>query len=186
MSSPRWPKTISTVVDVPNGASKVVKISVLNSTQHDIYLPARTVMGTITLVSEVLPLTPCGGAGEENNQKESMVHVNQLTQVDNRSQLPVDKTVRWHPPVDLEHLPKQQQERVLQMLYDESDVFVHDDGDIGCIPNLKLKINLKDDTPVQKCYNSNSSLGDFTWFYILDQGNAYQDFGHGVKAHVSI
>lgn len=68
-----------TVVDVPNGASKVVKIPVLNSTQHDIYLPAWTVLGTITSLSEVLPLTPCGGAGEENNQKESVVHVNQLT-----------------------------------------------------------------------------------------------------------
>lgn len=136
-----------TVVDVPNGASKVVKIPVLNSTQHDIYLPAWTVLGTITQVSEVLLLTPCGGAGDENNQKESMVHINQLRQGDNRSQLPIDK-------VDLEHLTKQQQEIVHQMLYEESDVFAHDDGDIRCIPNLKLKINLKDDTPVQKCYNS--------------------------------
>ncbi len=142
-----------TVVDVPKGASKVVKIPVLNSTRHDIYLPAKTALGTITLVSEILPLTP-GGAGKENNQMESVVHVNQLRQVDNASQLPIDKTVKWHPPVELEHLSEQEQEIVRQMLYDESDVFAHDDGDIGCIPNLKLKINLKDDTPVQKCYNS--------------------------------
>lgn len=37
------------------------------------------------------------------------------------------------------------------MIYDESDVFLKDDGDIGCIPSLKLKINLKDETPIQKC-----------------------------------
>ncbi len=141
------------MVYVPKGASKVVKIPVLNSIQHDIYLPAKTALGTITLVSEILPLTP-GGAGKEKNQMESIVHVNQLRQVDNASQLPIDKTVKWHPPVELEHLSEQEQKIVRQMLYDESDVFAHDDGDIGCIPNLKLKINLKDDTPVQKCYNS--------------------------------
>lgn len=40
----------STVVDVPIGISKIVKIPVLNHTQHDIYLPQRTVLGTITRV----------------------------------------------------------------------------------------------------------------------------------------
>lgn len=156
---PEWPvqdglELFPTVVDVPNGVSKVVKIPVLNSTQHDIYLPARTVLGTITPVSEVLPLIPSGGARKENNKEGREVHVNQLSQVDKGSQLPVNKTIKWHPPVDLEHLSKSEQEIVRRMLYDESDVFAHDDGDMGCIPNLKLKTNLKDDTPVQKCYNS--------------------------------
>lgn len=58
--------------------------------------------------------------------------------MDNVSQLPIDKTVKWHLPVDLEHLSKQQQEIVLQMLYDKSDVFAHDDGDIGCVVNSLL------------------------------------------------
>lgn len=40
------------------------------------------------------------------------------------------------------------------MLYEESDVFTKDDCEIGCIPNLQLKIHLKDDTPVQTTYNS--------------------------------
>lgn len=40
----------STVVDVPIGISKIVKIPVLKNTQHDIYLPQRTVLGTITRV----------------------------------------------------------------------------------------------------------------------------------------
>lgn len=34
-----------------------------------------------------------------------------------------------------------------------SDVFAQEEGDI-CIPNLKLKINLKDYSAVQICYNS--------------------------------
>lgn len=40
------------------------------------------------------------------------------------------------------------------MLYEESDIFTKDDSDIGYIPNLQLKIHLKDDTPAQTSYNS--------------------------------
>lgn len=61
---------------------------------------------------------------------------------------------KWHPPVNLDHLDQQQQEVVHQMLYEESDVFARGEEDIGCIPNLQLKISVVDDNPVQKCYNS--------------------------------
>lgn len=40
------------------------------------------------------------------------------------------------------------------MLFEESDVFTKEYGDIGCVPDLELKIKLVDDNPVQKCYNS--------------------------------
>lgn len=40
------------------------------------------------------------------------------------------------------------------MLYEESDVFAREEGDIGCIPGLQLKINTTDNSPVQKTYNS--------------------------------
>lgn len=40
------------------------------------------------------------------------------------------------------------------MLFEESDVFAQGEGDIGCIPNLQLKINVVDNNPIQKCYNS--------------------------------
>lgn len=40
------------------------------------------------------------------------------------------------------------------MLFEESDVFTQEEGDIGCIPDLQLKISLSDNTPVQRCYNA--------------------------------
>lgn len=40
------------------------------------------------------------------------------------------------------------------MLFEESDVFAQGEGDIGCIPNFQLKINVVDNNPVQKYYNS--------------------------------
>ena len=52
--------------------------------------------------------------------------------------------LKWHPPVDLSHLRDNEQEIVRQLLHNESDVFAKDDADIGCIPNLQLKIHQKD------------------------------------------
>ncbi len=60
----------------------------------------------------------------------------------------------WHPHVDVSHLEEEQQKLVKEMLYEESNVFVHGDDDIGCIPSLQMTINLTDDIPVQRAYAS--------------------------------
>ena len=39
------------------------------------------------------------------------------------------------------------------MLHEEAESFSKDDDDIGCIEDLKLKLNLSDQRPVQKTYN---------------------------------
>lgn len=47
------------LVDVPCGASKVVKIEDQNSTQHDIYLSQRTVLGRVEQIADIRPvITP--------------------------------------------------------------------------------------------------------------------------------
>lgn len=46
------------------------------------------------------------------------------------------------------------QPNIAQSLFDQSEVFAKDDADIGCLPDLQLKIHLKDDIPVQKSYNA--------------------------------
>ena len=38
------------------------------------------------------------------------------------------------------------------MLMEESDSFAQNDDDIGCLGELQMRINLSDDTPVQKTY----------------------------------
>lgn len=130
-----------TLVDVPCGYSKLVKIPIQNTTQHDIYLPQRTVLGSVTQISEVRPATePIGPSRAE--RQELKCHKSHVVQ---------DK---WHPPVNLDHLQEHEQQIVREMLYNESDVFAKEDGDIGCIPSLQLKINLRDEAPVQKTYNS--------------------------------
>lgn len=146
------------IVNVPHGSTKVVKIPIQNPTKHDIYLTKRTVLGTLEQITEVKPVNCSPGSSEPVSHTVN-THSAQLSM--NKQNLTCDKYVtkgrtgqRWHPPVDVSHLEEDQQKIVRDMLYEESDVFAKDDSDIGCIPNLQLKIHLKDETPVQTSYNS--------------------------------
>ena len=53
-----------------------------------------------------------------------------------------------------ETLTEAQKEAVTRLLKEESASFAKDDQDGGCIPDLELKIELTDKTPVQKSYVS--------------------------------
>lgn len=77
-----------------------------------------------------------------------------------KSQLPqssvhsVSSSEPWDPPVDLSHLTSDQQQQVKQMLREECYVFAKDEWDTGCIKDLELDIQLKDNVPVQRTYNA--------------------------------
>ena len=59
----------------------------------------------------------------------------------------------YNPTDDL-GITKQQQMRVRQMLEEEKGTFSKSDDDIGCVEELELKLNMRDQIPVQKTYNS--------------------------------
>lgn len=130
-----------TLVDVPTGSSKIARIPIQNVTKHDIYLSQRTIVGTLEEISEVKPITH-----SPNNPKPRSCPSAQTCSALTRE--------KWHSPVDLSHLEEDEQIIARDMLYEESDVFAKDDADIGCIPNLQIKIQLSDETPVQKRYNA--------------------------------
>ncbi|KAL6481203.1 hypothetical protein MHYP_G00092830 [Metynnis hypsauchen] len=140
-----WP----VIIQIPSGATKVVEIPVQNVTKHSVYLPQRTILGLVEEVCAVLP-AQVQQPSEPQSTQVSTVQLNHTSM--NHTNSPLDQ--RWHPPVDLSHLETEEQVVVRRMLYEESDVFSRDDGDIGCVPSLKLKIHLKDDIPVQKSYNA--------------------------------
>lgn len=151
-----------TLIDVPSGFSGLAKIPLQNSTKHDIYLPRRTVLGTLEEILAVQPVEHPSGAPESLSFTSTQMCTAQLKQSERDSPSqgndghPFKATTRekWHPPVAVSHLSEEEQQVVREMLYGESDVFAKDDADIGCIPSLQLKIHLQDETPVQKCYNS--------------------------------
>lgn len=147
------------LVNVPPGASKTVKIPVCNSSKHDIFLSARTVLGRMEEIMDSRPVN-LSTSSQQSAKPNGDTHIC-TTQVSPNSD--TSERIRnseshtqekWHPPVNLEHLDPQQQDAVRQMLFEESDVFARGEGDIGCIPNLQLKINVVDNNPVQKSYNS--------------------------------
>ena len=56
--------------------------------------------------------------------------------------------------MDLSHLSADKRQLVEAMLKEESATFSRFKGDIGDVPEIQMKINLKDHTPVQKRYNT--------------------------------
>ena len=145
------------LVDVSTGASKVVKIPVCNSTKHDIFLSPRTVLGCIEEIIDSTAVDLCSPSQQPNSDTYlcvAQVEPNDDTSNRMDSSAKSHTQEKWHSPVNLEHLTQQQQEIAQQMLFEESDVFARGEGDIGCIPDLQLKINVVDNKPVQKNYNS--------------------------------
>ena len=51
-------------------------------------------------------------------------------------------------------LTEEQRQTVLEMLQKEQDAFSENEDDTGCIEEFQMKINLSNDKPVQKRYNS--------------------------------
>lgn len=149
------------LVDVPAGASKVVRIPIQNSTKHDIFLPPKIVLGHIEEVAESKPVkilpTPNNTTDPNNDPLlcSTNAHLSDSKHTDKKgNQITSNLPPKWHPNVNLDHLSQQEQEAVRQMLYEESDVFAREEGDIGCIPGLQLKIHTTDSVPVQSSYNS--------------------------------
>ena len=65
-----------------------------------------------------------------------------------------DVDSNWLPPVDLSHLSPDKRQLVEAMLRQESATFSRFKGDIGDVPEIQMKINLTDEKPVQKRYNT--------------------------------
>ena len=129
------------LVNVPKGSSKVVKIPIQNVTKHEIFLSGRTILGTLEEVAEVKPVTcplqkdlPVKQPTRVETCSAQISTEAQSQKVTDKQHLPTHD--RWHPPVDFSHLGEKEQETVKKMLYEESDIFAKEEGDIGCIQDL--------------------------------------------------
>ena len=143
-----WPtglEVAETLTNISRGASSRVVIQVINSTDHDILLPNRTVLGRLHLVKSVTPVE----VKERCNDKARVSEVLITDQLDKNTAKTADN---WIPEVDLNGLTEKQKLVAHQMLAEESDRFSRDDNDIGCSEELNMKVNLTDTTPVQKNY----------------------------------
>lgn len=167
-----WPEGLSInemIVTLSRGNSSRTAIPITNNTSHNIVLDKRTVLGHLQSVKtvypapmrpiEVKPSLPDREIQNQTTQGEHTHHLGrkleELSLGEAVSDANRSKPVEcWDPPVELNHLTEEQQVMVKKMLREECKAFARDDQDIGCIPSLKMHINLKDTTPVQKTYVS--------------------------------
>ena len=160
-SEQSWPGGLEIseeLLTIPYGSACRVQINVSNTSDHDITLNKRTVLGTLQLVKSVTP--------QEVRRKD--IDLSKCQTVHSVQSEPLNGTMpskqeeankdRDYNPIDdldLSDLTTQQQIRVREILAEEKGVFFSkSDDDIGCIDELEFKLNMKDQTPVQKTYNS--------------------------------
>lgn len=153
-----WPSGLEiseTLVTLQSGNSSRVNIDIYNNTQHDITLKGRTIIGQLQLVTSVTPL-------EVRLNKE--IHKFSVTSSSDNDSTVIN-SVTINPSssselqgslaqINLDHLNENERGLVVKMLNEEAESFSNDDNDIGCIPELQMKLELSDKEPVQKSYMS--------------------------------
>ena len=127
------------------GTSSHVTILVRNNTERNILLKRRTERGQVHMVKSVLPIP------NPPDQKYTQGEEKSYSAVTSHQD---DEKDEWEPPVELSQLEENEQLIVLEMLRQEAGAFARNDDDVGCVENLELEIQLKDNDPVRKNYIS--------------------------------
>ena len=155
-----WPSGLEipeTQVTVAGGSTSRVNIRVENPTKHDIILKGRTPLGYLQQVKSVTPLEV--KLKEANSPSE---HVAESPNADIPEQFTdgggnkncAEQLCSHIPDVDTEELTEEQRTVARKMLIEEAASFSKTDDDVGCAEGLQLKINLSDNSPVQKNYTA--------------------------------
>ena len=148
------------------GIQNYITVPVLNRSNHDIILPPHTSIG---LVNQVQSVTPIEQVHRTEKEKEKLVAKNHPKMAarhpirdesinkekKNSNEKDVDKILE---EIGLSHLSTEQHQKAVDLITEMSDVFCQDSEDIGDVQNCKMKIRLKDETPVQKSYYSMAKL----------------------------
>ena len=155
----RWPDGLQispTVLSISKGPSRRLCVPIANVSDHDITIHPRTKIGRIELVSSVVPLEVRFVDKPQTNQSEDGQSCAQLDAKEKQHNFDSQNTVNTEkrfPSVDLSSLNDKQREIARKMLIEESESFTEGD-EIGCMKEVEMKIQLTDQTPVQRRYNS--------------------------------
>ena len=150
MSWPTGLEIYETLKTVKKGSVSRVDIEVHNTSDHDITLPRRTLLGRLQLIKSVTPMEVKLASTADNKESEFQF-ADDLSTVIREGDTESDVAT---PEVDMTGLTMQQQEVVRKMLKEEAASFAKNDDDIGCIEDLQMDIDLSDSTPVQRNYVS--------------------------------
>jgi len=135
-----------TVVTVPRGSTFHVNVPVQNTTSHAIVLRKRSEIGSVQVVKSVMALA------DKRNDVDTKVSVNQVVQEEQGNNQDAD--MEFDVEFGDTDLTADQVSKIKSMLQEEKNAFSCGEYDVGCVPDLQMDINLKDDVPVRKTYNS--------------------------------
>ena len=161
------------LIMLKKGVNQKIKVSVVNTSDRDIEIPARMIVGDIEMVSTVTPMAvrlksaaedssvvdgesvvvnqKLASDGVVNHELVSDGECNQV-EVEDNGEEKYSKLKQQLQEMDLNHLDKDTQVKIREMLWRKKAAFVSDDGEIGEAKDLNMKINTIDDIPVQKNY----------------------------------
>ena len=126
-------------------------LPVYNETDHDIVLRGCTSLGVLQAVKSV---TPADVRLSECRIQNDHEHVETAEPQGSRRPTPPKQQEKGGenplPAVDLSGLGHDQRIAAETMLRAECESFSSNEDDIGCIPDLVMKTNLRDNQPVQK------------------------------------
>jgi len=154
----QWPTGLEiheTLNTVKKGSVSQVDIEVHNTSDHNIILPRRTLLGRLQLRKSVTPMEVKLASTADSKEPESQFADDLSTGI-REGDTESDAAT---PEVDMTGLTMQQQEVVQKMLKEEAASFAKNDDDIGFIEYLQMDIDLSDSTPVQRnCLNPTAPL----------------------------
>ena len=150
-----WPSGLTfneTLLSVKPGKSNRIHVEAINTTNHDIVLPNRTLIGRLQLVQSVISVEMTLRENESKADQQS----SNLTGNTASDQEASDRTTNILPShlkdINMDALTKGQRDMATTLLISEQDSFAESDSDVGSIPDLQLNIKVRDEIPVQKNY----------------------------------
>ena len=136
------------------------KIPVVSDSSKNVILHKNTQIGYLESIKSIVPLqvekrvqpvvnTIISSEADNFKHKETA----DQAEVNNNLTL-TKKQLSIISSIDLAGLTRNQKEQVRQLMRKEISVFSVNDQDIGCVKTPQMKINLKDQVPVQQNYKS--------------------------------
>eukprot|EP00794_Sanderia_malayensis_P005800 gene5800-6498_t len=121
------------LLNIPRGNVSRVNVEVLNTTEHVITLPSRTVMGRIELIQSVIPMEVKLKPDNTNpaDHIETRLETTEANSITVNCQ-EVNDVSQFLQQFDLSMLDLEQQQLAKAMLVEESQTFSRNDDDIGC------------------------------------------------------
>ena len=130
------------LVQLRPGNSCRLQIPIHNQTHGDIILPRYTILGQLQQIRNILPTDSPLPNSNPTVPKATVSSVS-TGEVDHQGK-----------GFDFSQLTQEQRCAAEELMQQEAGVFSAGDHDMGCIPDLQMKIRLTDNIPVQRTYQS--------------------------------